>query len=273
MASGRNSGSITWTRGCDLRYSHEIGAMHNREPATNRFHADHAEAVIGLGDLAWAEVLVQRMEVRASALPRPWINAVSARCRGLLHAAAGDLDAALEDYQLTLAAGLAITLAACSSNSSTSTQTTGPPRTVGTSIASAAVASTSASSSSSTPVAASGLSGKWSGHYSGSSQGDFTLNWSQSGSALIGTIKLAADGSSLPIHGTTNGDSIQFGTVGATGITYKGTVSGNPGRQLGPVVARRQDIGRGGNRVASVDHRLISADIVNRQGDPDCLGR
>ena len=31
----------------------------------------------------------------------------------------------------------------------------------------------------------------------------------------------------LPIHGTTNGDSIQFGTVGATGITYKGTVSGN----------------------------------------------
>jgi DNA-binding CsgD family transcriptional regulator len=78
--------------------------MHNREPATNRFHADHAEAVIGLGDLAWAEVLVQRMEVRASALPRPWINAVSARCRGLLHAAAGDLDAALEDYQRALAA-------------------------------------------------------------------------------------------------------------------------------------------------------------------------
>jgi DNA-binding CsgD family transcriptional regulator len=78
--------------------------MHNREPATARFHSDHAEAVIGLGDLARAELLVQRMEVRAAALPRPWINAVSARCRGLLNAAAGQLDAALTDYQRALAA-------------------------------------------------------------------------------------------------------------------------------------------------------------------------
>ena len=78
--------------------------LHNREPATNRFQADHAEAVIGLGDLARAEHLVQLMEARASALPRPWINAVSARCRGLLNAAAGQLDAALADYQRALAA-------------------------------------------------------------------------------------------------------------------------------------------------------------------------
>jgi DNA-binding CsgD family transcriptional regulator len=78
--------------------------MHNREPATNRFHADHAEAVIGLGDLARAEVLVQRMEGRAAALPRPWITAVSARSRGLLNAAAGNVDAALADYQRALAA-------------------------------------------------------------------------------------------------------------------------------------------------------------------------
>jgi DNA-binding CsgD family transcriptional regulator len=78
--------------------------LHNREPATNRFHADHAEAVIGLGDLARAELLVQRMEARAAALPRPWINAVSARSRGLLNAAAGHVDAALADYQRALAA-------------------------------------------------------------------------------------------------------------------------------------------------------------------------
>jgi len=78
--------------------------LHNREPATNRFHADHAEAVIGLGDLARAEVLVQRMEARAAALPRPWINAVSARSRGLLNAAAGNVDAALAAYQRALAA-------------------------------------------------------------------------------------------------------------------------------------------------------------------------
>jgi DNA-binding CsgD family transcriptional regulator len=79
-------------------------ATHHREPATNRFQADHAEAVIGLGDLARAERLVRRLEARAQRLPRPWINAVSARCRGLLNAAAGDLDAALADFQRALAA-------------------------------------------------------------------------------------------------------------------------------------------------------------------------
>ena len=77
---------------------------HNREPATNRFHGDHAEAVIGLGDLDRAEVLVRRMEQRAEALPRPWILAVSARSRGLLSAARGDLGQALAGYQRALAA-------------------------------------------------------------------------------------------------------------------------------------------------------------------------
>jgi DNA-binding CsgD family transcriptional regulator len=77
---------------------------HHREPATNRFQADHAETVIGLGDLDRAERLVQRLEARAQALPRPWINAVSARCRGLLNAARGDLDASLGDYRRALAA-------------------------------------------------------------------------------------------------------------------------------------------------------------------------
>jgi ATP/maltotriose-dependent transcriptional regulator MalT len=78
--------------------------VHNREPASNRFHADHAEAVIGLGDLNRAELLVQRMEQRAEALPRPWILAASARSRGLLNAATGDLDRALADYQRALTA-------------------------------------------------------------------------------------------------------------------------------------------------------------------------
>jgi ATP/maltotriose-dependent transcriptional regulator MalT len=79
-------------------------ALHHREPATARFHADHAEAVTGLGDLARADRLVQRMEARARAVPRPWIEAVSARCRGLLNAACGDLDGALADYERALAA-------------------------------------------------------------------------------------------------------------------------------------------------------------------------
>jgi DNA-binding CsgD family transcriptional regulator len=78
--------------------------LHEREPASSRFQADHAEAVIGLGDLARAEELVKRMEARAAALPRPWIVAVSARSRGLLNAAAGELDEALADYQRALEA-------------------------------------------------------------------------------------------------------------------------------------------------------------------------
>ncbi len=88
-----------------LSRSTEIAdATHNREPATDRTCADYAEAVIGLGELDRAESLVARMEHRAAALPRPWILAVSARCRGLLNAARGDLDAALADYQRALAA-------------------------------------------------------------------------------------------------------------------------------------------------------------------------
>lgn len=78
--------------------------VHNREPASSRFHGDHAEAVIGLGNLDRAEGMVRQMEERAQALPRPWMLAVSARSRGLLSAAAGDLDQALSDYQRALAA-------------------------------------------------------------------------------------------------------------------------------------------------------------------------
>ncbi len=77
--------------------------VHNREPANQRFQADHAEAVLGLGAAARGEHLVERLETRAAALPRPWIVAVSARCRGLLHASRGDLAAALASYERALA--------------------------------------------------------------------------------------------------------------------------------------------------------------------------
>ena len=78
--------------------------VHNREPANQRFQADHAEAVIGLGDLDRAERLVARLESRAAALPRPWIVAVSCRSRGMIHAATGNVDAAFAGYERALAA-------------------------------------------------------------------------------------------------------------------------------------------------------------------------
>jgi DNA-binding CsgD family transcriptional regulator len=77
--------------------------VHNREPANQRFQADHAEAVLGLGSAERGEQLVARLESRAAALPRPWIIAVSARCRGLLYAARGDLGGALASYERALA--------------------------------------------------------------------------------------------------------------------------------------------------------------------------
>ena len=69
------------------------------------------------------------------------------------------------------------------------------------------------------------LSGTWKGTYSGTFHGTFTLHWVQSRSRLSGTIDLSTAGRS-PIKGGVSGSKINFGTVGSTVITYKGTVSG-----------------------------------------------
>jgi DNA-binding CsgD family transcriptional regulator len=74
-------------------------SLHVREPAAERFHADHFEAVVALDDLDRAEELVLRLESRIERIPRPWLCAVSARCRALLLAARGDLDGALISIQ------------------------------------------------------------------------------------------------------------------------------------------------------------------------------
>ena len=65
------------------------------EPARFRFHPDHAEAVIGVGDLDRAEQLIARLDERGRRFPRPWIKASAGRCRGLLLSAHGDQDGAL----------------------------------------------------------------------------------------------------------------------------------------------------------------------------------
>jgi hypothetical protein len=78
-----------------------------------------------------------------------------------------------------------------------------------------------------TTVATGGLSGTWSGQYSGASQGTFTLTWQQSGSNLSGTITLSDPAVTLPINGSVDGGAIRFGTVGSVGVTYSGSVSGN----------------------------------------------
>jgi hypothetical protein len=77
------------------------------------------------------------------------------------------------------------------------------------------------------PVAQHGsLSGKWSGTYSGTFSGTFNLTWQQSGKNLSGTIMISTF-KDVPksIHGTVQGTSIRFGTVGSDAITYSGLVS------------------------------------------------
>ena len=118
---------------------------------------------------------------------------------------------------LALAAVLSVAVTGCGGSSQTT-------KTSATTHAAAAHATATSKSSSNQ---GSGVSGKWSGQYGGAYSGTFKLHWIQSGSNLHGAIKLSAPANTLPIHGTLNGGSIKFGTVGGVAITYTGTVSGS----------------------------------------------
>ena len=118
-----------------------------------------------------------------------------------------------------LALGLATTTVACSkSNKATGTQSSAPGP---------GAQATGAPASSNSGAPQSGVSGKWSGQYGGAFNGTFALTWLQSGSTLTGHIHLSSAGGTVPINGTVEGDSIRFGTVGSTAITYTGSVSGD----------------------------------------------
>jgi hypothetical protein len=120
---------------------------------------------------------------------------------------------------MTATAALAMALAACSSPSSSTARVTATQ---------SAKANQAAASAPAQPAANSGLSGKWRGRYSGAYQGHFVLRWHQSGSRLSGTITLSAPShGTVPIHGTVQGSTIKFGTVGSEDITYSGAASGN----------------------------------------------
>ena len=70
----------------------ELDRVGFREPAIWRVDGDAIEAAVGVGDLARAEALVSRFEERAARSRIPWSLAVSARCRGLVCAARGELE-------------------------------------------------------------------------------------------------------------------------------------------------------------------------------------
>jgi DNA-binding NarL/FixJ family response regulator len=66
------------------------------EPAAWRFHTNHIEVLIGLGDLGRAGELLDWLEGRGRATGRRWTLATAARCRALLLAAQGDTTGAIQ---------------------------------------------------------------------------------------------------------------------------------------------------------------------------------
>ncbi|HEY1595739.1 MAG TPA: AAA family ATPase [Thermoleophilaceae bacterium] len=67
-------------------------------------HGDAAEALILVGRVQEAEQLVTLLEQRGAALDRPWAVAVGARCRGLILASQGDVEAAAASLRRALVA-------------------------------------------------------------------------------------------------------------------------------------------------------------------------
>jgi hypothetical protein len=113
-------------------------------------------------------------------------------------------------------------LAACGSSS-----TGGSPTPGSSSSAAATVAPTAVPTAAPTPTPAPPtvqLTGTWAGQYTGPFNGTFTLNWTQTGSKVDGTIKLSSPPDTLNINGNLTGNAISFGAVGV--VTYTGTVNG-----------------------------------------------
>jgi DNA-binding CsgD family transcriptional regulator len=87
----------------DLHLARALGLIEQlgfREPAVWRVEGDAVEAAVAVGDLDRAEQLVRSFERQAQRSRIPWSLSVSARCRGLVLAARGDLQgaaSALED--------------------------------------------------------------------------------------------------------------------------------------------------------------------------------
>ena len=161
------------------------------------------------------------------------------------------MNISLNKRLFALAFAIAITsslLVACGGDDDNTSKTTAPtsaattkasatPLSVAgtTTVKPTAIATTAAATATAAPTgAASGLGGIWGGEYVSTSTpgstGTFILEWTQSGSALSGTISVAnsecvTEGT---ITGTVAGSQITFGAVqGTYAIAYEGTVSGD----------------------------------------------
>jgi len=83
-----------------LAYLERMGSP---EPGVIPCVPDAIEALVSMGDTPRAEVLVAALEAHADDQRRPWARAAAGRCRGLILAARGDLDSALDAFPSALA--------------------------------------------------------------------------------------------------------------------------------------------------------------------------
>ena len=67
-----------------------------RHPGRFKIAGDQVEAALALGDVDRAQAVVDRLDEAARIAPTPWVVAVGARSAGLVAAARGDLDGALD---------------------------------------------------------------------------------------------------------------------------------------------------------------------------------
>jgi DNA-binding CsgD family transcriptional regulator len=83
-----------------LLRDHHVG-----EPAVVPIHPVAIEALLMLGEQDEARVLLDELEAAARA---PWLRAHAGRCRGLLHAAGGEADAAMRQLEASVEAHRAL---------------------------------------------------------------------------------------------------------------------------------------------------------------------
>ncbi len=98
--------SIARYADADAHFSEALGRLETIgvvEPAIWRIRGDAVEAAVGAGDLARAKLITSEFERQAERSRIPWSLAVSARARGLVLAADGDLDRAAAKLEDALA--------------------------------------------------------------------------------------------------------------------------------------------------------------------------
>lgn len=80
-----------------------LNSLPGTEIVTAAFIPDAVEAMIALGRISEAAPLIEALEYNGGRLDRPWMLAVGARCRAMVLAAQGDVEAAARVAQQALA--------------------------------------------------------------------------------------------------------------------------------------------------------------------------